>query len=309
MRIRAKMLLLLIIMLLFTQGSYAKMIEVEGLGKASLDGNVYNRKQAAYIAALADAMNNLGEQSVNLAKDTEAKYDIKQKSNKLLGNSNWKIGKVTGKAQTIINDYNLELYLINIDYDGQAITVKDYSLVTPSEFISFPRWDSQMKEFSGITIIDVKWLPSDINSPYGYCSIKIKGDSSIIKSNSSKQRDANFISFKFLKDINGQYTYNRVTVTGFAFGGGSDTPDIVRQKALEQAMRNAVEQVNGVAIKSVTEVQNATLKKDDIITQTLGVAKVIEKSFTPKFNSEGSFQVECLLTADVPVIELVSTHE
>jgi hypothetical protein len=79
----------------------------------------------------------------------------------------------------------------------------------------------------------------------------------------------------------------------------------IRDKALKEALRNAVEHGNGVFIQAVTEVKNAITTRDEIISQSIGLARVVEKDFIPQFTSQGNYQVTCKVTANVPVMELV----
>jgi hypothetical protein len=81
--------------------------------------------------------------------------------------------------------------------------------------------------------------------------------------------------------------------------------DDIREKALKEALRNAVEHNNGVLIQAVTEVKNAIATRDEIISQSIGLALVLEKDFIPQFTSQGNYQVTCKLTANVPLVELV----
>ena len=113
------------------------------------------------------------------------------------------------------------------------------------------------------------------------------------------------MTFEYQKDGSGDYVFEKTTIDGAAYGGGDDAPDAIRKNALDEALRNAVEKVNGVYIQSLSKRENAVLTKDEIISRTLGVAKVLERKFTPKFTSEGNYEVVCTVTADVPIMILV----
>jgi hypothetical protein len=80
----------------------------------------------------------------------------------------------------------------------------------------------------------------------------------------------------------------------------------MKKKALDDAPRNAVEKVNGVFIQSLTEIENSMLKKDEIVSQTIGIASVVDKKFFSRFTSEGNFEIVCSAIAKVPILRIVA---
>jgi hypothetical protein len=64
--------------------------------------------------------------------------------------------------------------------------------------------------------------------------------------------------------------------------------------------------LNGVFIQSLTEVENSMLKKDEIISQTIGIANVLDKKFNSRFTSEGNFEVVCSVIAKVPILRIIA---
>jgi len=70
-------------------------------------------------------------------------------------------------------------------------------------------------------------------------------------------------------------------------------------------LKNAVENVNGVYIQALSEVENAILTRDEIISQTLGIAKIVKKSFSPGFTAQGNYEITCTVSAKVPIIIVI----
>jgi len=91
-------------------------------------------------------------------------------------------------------------------------------------------------------------------------------------------------------------TSTQVTATGMAAILAGDQA-AARDKALDDAMRNAVEQAIGVAIKSETLVQNAILVEDNILSWSSGYVstyKILREGRAPA----ESYEVEILATVD-----------
>ena len=64
------------------------------------------------------------------------------------------------------------------------------------------------------------------------------------------------VRFNYINNKNGQKKYNTVTVYGTAYGGQNDSPKLIENKAYQDAIRNAVEKVNGIYIEGNSIVIN-----------------------------------------------------
>lgn len=122
----------------------------------------------------------------------------------------------------------------------------------------------------------------------------------------TKEEQIKKISFLYKKDILGRQIFRTIETYGVAFGGEDDSPIVIRQKACKNALRNAIEEINGVYIQSLTKVKNFKLTSDDIISQTVGIAKIKTRKIIPEFTSEGAFSINCKIVVDVPLMTIIS---
>ncbi|MBF0121428.1 MAG: hypothetical protein HQK79_21570 [Desulfobacterales bacterium] len=285
-----------------------KKIEAEGCGfPYSKSATLEIQKQEAFVAAIIDAVRGVAEQiEGNVSLKSFMQVDNGNISNdKLFTVIKGIIGDFFIDSQVFVENFLVIEDIISCKYKDNNILVRNGNLMSPPvEFLSFPKWHNLPKNISGIEIKSLEWKM--INSNLGY-SIKASYSFDLSSKIKSKGRqEARIISFDYKKDKENNFIYETVKINGKAFGGGDDTPDNVRKKALDDALRNAVEKINGVFIQVLTEVKNMTLTKDEIISQTIGVAKVLEKKFSSKFNTEGNFEVNCSLIAKVPIMFILT---
>jgi len=308
-------LFLILISILTPYFVNAEQIKFEAQG----DGLPYSKnapleiqKQEAFIAAFFTGLSQIAELIADYKKIPIVKENpIKQKGpllhDKIFASVHEKVAEFNVDSQTIVEDYLVKAYIVNTDYNNQKIIIKEFRLISPPlEFLELPLWNSSPKEISGVGIKNISW-EWDKNENGWLCSISLSYlyDTAKTEKDKKVKNEVKTLDFEFQKDNSNNYVFDTVLINGSAYGGGADTPDIIRKKALDDALRNAVEKVNGVFIQSLTEVENAQLTKDQIISQTLGIAKVINKKFVPKFTSEGNYEIVCTVTAKVPIVRIV----
>jgi len=293
-----------------SQGAIAALIEGSGEGKIlSNTGSLSDRKQEAFIAAVLGALEEIGERIYGMRLNTFTKvlkpgvveYDS------IVSKARWKFGDFQGEGQAIVENFDVKLYLITLQYKKQTIIAQDLRLICPPiSFVEFPHWASNPRFISDVEIKTIEWIPPDTNFPYGGCAVNLvyQHEAPLIQAK-KEQKSGKALSFKFIRDQAGNLVYKKVVIDGIAYGGGKDTLDDIREKALKEALRNAVEHGNGVFIQAVTEVKNAITTRDEIVSQSIGLAQVLERDFIPQFTSHGNYQVTCKVTANVPVMELV----
>lgn len=291
--------------------------EAEGTGiSLSKGAPLALQKQEAFVAAFVEGLNKITERIADFKKTAIFKSIPGIQENKLMEVMRGKVftgvrEKITEfdvDSQTIMVNFEITDYIINVDYKNQKFIVKEFQLISPPiEFVDFPNWIKAPKKISGIDIKDLKY-EWDKKGSIWQCTMLLSYlyDTTKIKKETKKKVEAKTLDFEFQKDNSNTYVFETVIINGSAFGGGSDSPDKIRKKALDDALRNAVEKVNGVFIQSLTEVENAQLSKDQIISQTLGIANVLSKKFDSRFNSEGNFEIVCTVTAKVPIVRIVA---
>ena len=297
-----------LILVLFTGVGNAeqKMIEVEAIGSpASEDALLDIKKQEAFIAAVLAGMRNITEYTTPTKVKGLIKGKDKEKkeiaSDKIFSCLHATLENIEIDSQSILENFELKDDLINVSYNGQMFIIKKFKLVSPPiEFVDFPKWNNPPKAISNIHIKDMSWDAKEelfaVKLSYLYDSSKIK----------KERRDAHILNYEFEKDRSGDFIFQIITIDGATHGGGTDTPDAMKKKALDDAPRNAVEKVNGVFIQSLTEIENSMLKKDEIVSQTIGIASVVDKKFFSRFTSEGNFEIVCSAIAKVPILRIVA---
>lgn len=290
-----------------------KEFEAKGEGLSfSKDATLEVQKQEAFIAAFFAGLNEIAENIAIFKKTLIIKsIPIKQSGvlvhEALFSAVREKIGDFEIDSQTIIENLDLKDYIINIDYNNQKFILKNFELISPPiEFVDFPEWNNPPKSISGINLKDLKYRGD--KDKIWVCTVMLSYlyDTDKIKKERTMKVEVKTLDFEFQRDNSNNYVFETIIINGSAYGGGTDTPDIIRKKALDDALRNAVEKVNGVFIQSITEVENAQLTKDEIISQTLGIANVIDKKFNPKFTSEGNYEIVCTITAKVPIVRIIA---
>jgi hypothetical protein len=287
---------------------YPDQKRIEALGEGFISRKkspIGVRKQEAFVDALLGGVRNIAEEIAKLKKTHRFKTIKSKKSGKdietLFFNIREKVGDFEIDSQSIIEDATIKDDLININYKGQQFVIKNFELISPPvEFVDFIKWNNPPKKISVIEIKGIQW-----NEKEGEVALLISYPFDAAKSRKIG-KEAKTLDFEFQKDNSGNFVYKTVTIEGLAHGGGEDTPDAMRKKALNDGLRNAVENVNGVFIQSLTEVENSTLSKDEIISQSLGIAQVIDKKFNPRFTSEGNFEMVCTVTAKVPLVRIIA---
>ena len=113
------------------------------------------------------------------------------------------------------------------------------------------------------------------------------------------------ITFRYILDPSGEKIYKNITVYGTAYGGEDDTPKYIEEKAYQNALRNAIEKINGIHIQGSTLVINNILKQDIILANLLGTAQMISKEFPVRIFKGGNYEITCRASFKVPLIELV----
>jgi hypothetical protein len=289
------------------------IFEAEGNGLALSKGAPLEvQKQEAFVAAFAEGLSKIAEKIANLKKTPTIKaiQPIIQKGvlihDKVFSAVRETISEFDVDSQAIVEDFILRDYIVNVDYKNQKYIVKEFMLISPPiEFTDFPQWINPPKTISGINIRDLKF---EFENKELLCILMLSYiyDTAKITKETRKKVEVKTLDFEFQRDNSNKYVFDTVIINGSAYGGGADTPDIIRKKALDDALRNAVEKVNGVFIQSLTEVENAALTKDEIIFQTLGIGNVIDKKFNPRFTSEGNYEIVCTVTAKVPIVRIVA---
>jgi hypothetical protein len=291
------------------QGATAALIEGRGEGKIVSDtGSLCDRKQEAFIAAVLGALQEIGERiyGVEINSFTKVSKTSIVEYESALAKARWKFGDFQGEGQTITENFDVKLYLITLQYKKQTIIAQDLRLISPPiGFVEFPHWGSNPSYISDVQIKTIEWVPLDKDFPYGGCIVSLVYRHEAPIQAKKQEKSLKSLSFKFIRDQAGNPVYKKVVIDGIAFGGGKDTLDDIREKALKEALRNAAEHGNGVFIQAVTEVKNAITTRDEIISQSIGLARVLERDFIPQFTSQGNYQVTCKVTANVPVMELV----
>lgn len=288
--------------------------EVEGHGFSVSEGMpIEVQKQEAFVAAFFSGISRIAERLAELKETTivEGKL-VKDKEGKMVHDKIFvafreRVGEFNVDSQSILVDAELKDYIINVEYSNQKVILKMLKMISPPlEFFEFPMWNTSPKKIFGIDLKDVQW-EWDKDDKNWFCTVLLSYlyDKTKIEKGKKEKIIAKNLDFEFQRDNSNNYVFETIKITGSAYGGGADTPDAIRKRALEAALRNAVEKVNGVFIQSLTEVENAQLIKDEIISQTLGIANVIDKKFNPRFTSEGNYEVSCTVTAKVPILRIV----
>jgi len=121
-------------------------------------------------------------------------------------------------------------------------------------------------------------------------------------SDETKEDQLNKLQLMFKKDDNNNQVYKQVVRKGLSYGGEQDSIKSIQELACKNALVKAIQDVNGVYIQTITQVKNSLITQDDIFSKTLGIAKIKNKKTYPEFNSNGSFKIECEVTADIPEI-------
>jgi hypothetical protein len=306
----------ILISVLFPYNVNAVQKEFETTGEGlsfSKDATLEVQKQEAFVAAFSDGLNQIAERiaafkNISTIKSIPIKKSGVLVHEKLFHAVREKIGDFEIDSQTIVENYLATDYIINIDYKNQKFIIKVGQLISPPiEFVDFPEWNNPPKSISGINLKDLKYEWDDKDKSW-VCKVMLSYlyDTDKIKKERTMKVEVKTLDFEFQRDNSNNYVFETVIINASAYGGGADTPDIIRKKALDDALRNAVEKVNGVFIQSLTEVENAQLTKDEIISQTLGIANVIDKKFNPRFTSEGNYEIVCTVTAKVPIVRIVA---
>lgn len=285
-----------------------KNIDVKGYGlPASKHASLEVKKQEAFASALVVGTRNIVEiiykskiQSIAVVKE------FKVVSEKMLSTAQGTIKDFEIDSQTMIEGQKLLEDIISCNFKEQKIVVRHNKLVFPSiDFLNFPNWQSAPKAISGIDIRNIAWEWDKSIGDWA-CIVDLSYLFDPLKIKKEEKQKAKVLTFKYEKDNSGNLIFQTVTIEGAAYGGGDDTPDRVRKNALDDALRNAVEKTNGVYIQTLSEVKDTILTKDEIISQTLGVAKVLDKNFAPRFTSEGNYEITCTVTAKVPIMVIVA---
>jgi hypothetical protein len=287
--------------------------EDEGFGLSiSKDAPLEVQKQEAFVAAFFEGLSKIAEKIADFKKTRIFKDIIIKQNNvvihdKIFSAFREKISEFDVDSQTIVVNLEMKDYIVNVDYKNQKFIVKELKLISPPiEFADFPKWINPPKTISGINIKDLKYEWDNKDKAW-FCTVMLSYlyDTAKITKETKKKVEAKTLDFEFQKDNSNTYIFDTVVINGSAYGGGADSPDTIRKKALDDALRNSVEKVNGVFIQSLTEVENARLTKDQIMSQTLGIANVISKKFDSRFTSEGNFEIVCTVTAKVPIVRIV----
>ncbi len=288
--------------------------EESGSGLSSSHGESPQiQKQEAFVAAFFDALSQIGMKISQYKQKKVYKTIItvqnrEVKKDKLFVEVREKMGAVDLDSQAIIVDFNMLSYIVNANYKDQKIIVKDFQLLSPLiDFLDFPSWSASPKTIDEIQIKDIKWEWDNHEKTWA-CNLRA---SYLFDSNKDEQEkgvnlEAKSLHFEFEKDISNNHVFETTTIEGHAYGGGGDSPDSIRKKALDDALKSAIEKVNGVFIQSLTEVKDTRLKKELIISQAIGIAQVIKKSFNPRFTSEGNYEIVCTASVQVPIIRIVA---
>lgn len=285
-------------------------IQTTGVGiPVSLDAPVDVQKQEAFVAAIVFAARNIREYIYGATVNAITTFkEDKRVKDMILTSSKGTIAGFELESQTMVDAIKVDVLedMINCTFKGQRMALKLGKLIFPPvDSLKFPSWHNPPDTLSDVALDKVDW-EWDRSKNYWECVVTLSYlyDPSKIKKVTTSGAKA--ISFEYQKDDIGNNIFEDVDTEGSAFGGGDDTPDTIRQKALDQALRNAVEQVNGIFIQALTEVKDAVLTKDDIMSQTLGVAKVLDRKFTPRFTSEGNYEIVCAVKAKVPIMLLIT---
>lgn len=77
-----------------------------------------------------------------------------------------------------------------------------------------------------------------------------------------------------------------------------ETFDVAQQRAKQRAEQNACEQA-GVFVESRTEVQNAQVTRDEIITMTSGILKIVDVQFKREFVNDNTTRIHATITANI----------
>lgn len=303
---RILIILSIILLATFVYAGDFNRIEALGVGApVSQHASLETKKQEAFFAAFVAGVRELIAITHGMNIESRIRFVDQKDSEKTLASTQGVIKDIAINSQLMVEGSLVTEDIISCTYKKQKIVVRQSKLVFPPiEFIEFPNWQNRPKTISGIDIKNIEWNWSETGGDR-QCLITLAYlyDPSIIKK--KKGGEAKKFTFKYEKDNLGNLIYESVMIDGTAYGGGNDAPDGIRKNALDEALKNAIEKVNGVYIQTLTKVENATLTKDEIISQTLGVAKILEKKYKPKFTSQGNYEVTCTVSAKVPLMILV----
>lgn len=82
-----------------------------------------------------------------------------------------------------------------------------------------------------------------------------------------------------------------------------ETFDVAQQRAKQRAEQNACEQA-GVYVESRTEVQNAQVTKDEIITMTSGILKIVDVQYKREFVDDNTTRIRATVQAQIDSDEI-----
>ncbi len=267
--------------------------------------SINSQKQTAFVTSFVDGLVGLVEYIHGTKVDViNQKENGNNKRKIIAGTSQGRIGDFTISKQTIVNNYELTADMVNCEFGGKTIIIKHGKLIFPSiDLVSIPNWQEMPDMISGVRVDKVNWEVGNNNRLLCKTKVAYQYDPSrIVKTGNTRPKNLN--SFVYQKDGSGHYVFQRVKGEGTSYGGGGDTPNEIREKALKQALRNAVEKTNGVYIESLSQVKNGKLTKNEIMAKTLGIAKVVDKQYSARFNTAGNYEVTCTVIAKVPIMLL-----
>lgn len=264
--------------------------------------------QEAFVSAVVSGVRDI---LTMLGMQVESQMQVNDKgeiiSDIITSNTEGSIHDFRINTQTSVINAEIAADVIQCDFRGEKIVLLKGKLAYPPvDMLTFPDYKPFPKDISGIRL---KYLSSSLDKKTGELQLGIELEYMHDPNkpvNAKSQSLHKPVRFRYLTDAGGQYIYKTVSMEGTSFGGEDDTPKNVQDRAYDEACRNAVEFVNGVFIRSLTEIENAMLTRDEIMSQTLGIAKVSDKHFDSQFSSSGSFEVTCTVTARIPIMEILA---
>jgi hypothetical protein len=266
--------------------------------------SINSQKQTAFVTSFVDGLVRLVKHIHGTKLATITKENGNNKRKIIAATSQGRIGGFTISEQGIINNYELITNMVNCEFGDETIIIKLGKLIFPIiDSVSIPNWQEMPDMISGVKVDEVNWEVGNNNRLLCKTRVAYQYDPSrIVKTGNTRPKNLN--SYVYQKDGSGHYVFKRVKGEGTSYGGGGDTPNEIREKALKQALRNAVEKTNGVYIESLSQVKNGKLTKNEIMAKTLGIAKVVDKEYSAKFNTAGNYEVTCTVISKVPIMLL-----
>lgn len=275
---------------------------------ASEDASLEVKAQEAFVSAVIAGVRDI---LANISTSIEGETQVDDKgeiiSDIITSTTEGKIGDFKVDAQTSVVDFEMVADIVKCDFNDEKIVILKGKLVYPPiNMLKFPEFKPFPKKISDIQL---KYVSSSMDKPSGELQLCIELEylyDPSVQIDASSRNISSPVSFRYITDRNGDYIFKSVKIDGTSFGGEDDTPKLIQDKAYDDACRNAIEYVNGVFIKSLTETKNAMLTKDEIISKTLGIAHVLDKNFQSKFSSSGNFEIICTITTNIPIMEILA---